>query len=311
MDTNLLISLAIAILIGAATIVATLVAPKLNPAAKVFYEVVSASRIGHNATWGPVSTEVLIHGEKVESAAFLFSSYIENTGSKDITEREFLDPIRIEADGFEIISLEADAADGIGAKAGTVNGAGTLSWRILKPRERILLQGLITGPNENERSVDARKIKAQIRLTDVRIGKGRVGKFLRYMGVTLLLTIIVAVGTVIISTNSDQGDKLVKLDKHGAIEFALGLDSDSGRFRRCKPQSTRFSIASCQDISNATVASFAKDLAAKPAYIGQSALILFFPGFVFVYGTIISSLFVLSPRFKATFLRLSGARSLK
>ena len=182
----------ITLLLAAAGVFATFVAPRLGPRARLCCEVIGASRIGSPQGVGGLTVEVKHLGQLLEAPVFSVQATVENTGSRDITKAEFVDPISIKMiDGVSLISGEVSAPEGVKPVLSIERGEASLTWSILKPGEKIAISTIVQSTGDVP---DRAKIIAILpRLRDVKVSpKADVGKYFHVATYAVLPILIAA-----------------------------------------------------------------------------------------------------------------------
>lgn len=119
-----------------------------------------------------VELRVFHDGTQVDQNVFVIETTIENTGSKDITSSEFINPIKlICGPALEPLSVSLNHPVGVEPKFLLEGSSVLVSWDILKPREKIRISVVARQTEERATYKELVAVQTLVRLRDVRIGE--------------------------------------------------------------------------------------------------------------------------------------------
>jgi len=164
----------VGLLVAILSLIATLIAPRFVSGARVFAEAADASRLDADEPTDRLQVRIYHDNEAIAEPVYLVTIVIENTGGKDVTKAEFIDPVRISLGGeLEILSAAVSASDGVSPAWSLAEGIGQVSWSLLKPGETITVRVVARAMSKAigpKAVLEAAKLV--VRLRDVKVGRG-------------------------------------------------------------------------------------------------------------------------------------------
>jgi hypothetical protein len=248
--------------------------------------------------------EVLHDGKPIDAPVYTFSAFVENSGSKDIIERHFIDPIEIE--GQEVISflsVDATASDGVSPTVEVEGGKLYVRWKILKPQERVTLSGVasVEGPNRSSSQL-TRYVKPVMRLVDVKVGAGMRRIYPFALGVFVSSSVICT--TFLVAFLYDRGgDEYVFTPAAGRPPIVARAVVNG--FQECVAKPNALSLSDCRAISAQEFARAVSISTFRPAQVGLSVIeYVSAAALAILYGILIPAIFGILSRLRR---RLRGS----
>ena len=122
----------ISLLVAVLSLIATFIAPRFISGARVFAEAADASRLDTDQPTDRVKVRVFHDEEVIAEAVYVVTLFIENTGGKDVTSAEFIEPVKVSfGTDLEILSAALSGPDGVNASWALAGGVGCIEWSIL------------------------------------------------------------------------------------------------------------------------------------------------------------------------------------
>ena len=213
----------IGLIIAVVGVLGTFVAPRLIASSRIYFEALDLSRIDTDEPTERIKIQVFHDDQPVLDPVFLLTGQITNTGSKDITRAEFIEPTALSLDDdAEILSVDSSAPEGVNVIAEIKNGRCQVSWSILKPGEAIELKivGRALSKHFDQRET-LESVKFLARLRDVKTGLG-LKRFLPIaVGFIASLVAIGIFGTMLVAVNTLGRDRWVFRDPKTGIEYTV------------------------------------------------------------------------------------------
>lgn len=193
MDQNLLAQFTFVVTVLG--VLATVIAPRLASGARIYFTPLEISRIDTEDPTDLLKVKIFHDDVLLTDPVFLITGEITNTGGKDITKHEFIEPVLVRVGReAEILSVDASAPDGVELKVEVVDGACRAEWSILKPGESIEIK-LVGRYRSAPFNSDALRddVRFIARLRDVKVGPG-IRRFMPL--VTGILTSLITLGVL-------------------------------------------------------------------------------------------------------------------
>lgn len=249
MDITFILTIATLVL-GAMGVVATLVAPRLSRSAKIYAEVEGVSPIRRDSPSSSLEITVSHKGAVVNRPIYLVQATVENTGSRDVVEKHFLEPLSFKLpQTFEVLSVEAEAANGVRPEAEHSPQSIDIKWLMLKPREKIEIKAIVSSEQDSRPDDIRRQITPEVRLIDVQTGRG-FWKSNPWLASGLALYLIMAVPMAVIGAFSIfpvRNDLIVsQMDGH-----TVSLEVSDNRLRVCQVFQHRVVFSKCEGMDGA------------------------------------------------------------
>lgn len=242
----------ISLIVAVLGVLGTFIAPRLVASSRIYFEGLDLSRIDSDEPTERIKIQVFHDDELVLDPVFILTGQISNTGSKDVTRAEFVEPTSISLDdNAEILSVDASAPDGVNVEAEVVDGRCRVLWSILKPGETIELKVVARALDEgfdHREALDSVKFVARLR--DVKVGPG-MKRFLP-LGAGLLtsFTLMAFIGGAFFAVNVFGTDRWVFRDPKTQAEFALRETEwpNKADFEACRVKAGKVS-GDCRDLT--------------------------------------------------------------
>jgi len=297
--------LVVVIVIGAVTIVATLVAPRLSKTARIFLRVTDVTRLTSVHTDESIRLEAYHGDERITDHIFIVSISIENTGSKDITESDFVDPIMISAGtDAEIISASCNESEVSAPSAGVDDGRAQIRWKILKPSSKIELKLAVTAEDASSEKL-VKQIDPILRLRDVLEGPG----LRSYAPVVFGFMLSVTIAALLLGFGAFQNTthySLVYAEPPSGKQQAIRIANDplppDTNLMICVIQRDFWALSSCKPTTAAAVAPFVHKSQLEIVNTGLSPLLVILAILLAgIYGLAIPNFPRFLNRFRAMF----------
>jgi len=241
--------------IGAVGVLATLLAPRISRVARLFVVVSSVSKINPSVPNESLTIQFKHAGKIIKGSFYSINVLIENTGKKDITKTDFINPVEIEfKDEINVLSAQVNSESGIFPKVNIGQNGVHVEWDILKERESIEL--VIIANTEADIKADdfyGKYIKILTRLKDVRVGDQP--RFLRKIltGIAAGFGLLFVFAVVsIISNIPHRNDLLIYKDPIGSARFlTIAVDPWSlapGNYVTCQYNNSIFYVSECKKV---------------------------------------------------------------
>jgi hypothetical protein len=235
-------------------VLATIIAPRLVSGARIYFTTMEISRIDTDDPTDRLEVKIFHDGAPLTDPVFLLTGAITNTGGKDITKDEFIDPVLVKVgDKAEILSVEASAPDGVNLKVEVVGGTCHAEWSILKPGESIQIKLVGRYPNATfDSDVLRNGVRFIARLRDVKVGLG-IRRFIPLTTVLLTSLILLGImGMTFLLLNAVGRDSWVYRDPTTRVEYAIRepVPPVRERFRACEIED-RVRTNKCRVLSEA------------------------------------------------------------
>ena len=250
-------------------VLATFLAPRFVGQSRLHFQEGVISRLRHKERLGEIRISVVSGGEDIEGEIYLASGKIVNSGSKDISFDNFVDPIKLSLNGpYKLVSFDAISQDGVGLTFNRESDSGILSWRILKPGESISLRFVISSQIEIARRRYRNLITPTIRLRDVKTGRA-IGDRLKIRQFLIVLGILSAVtaGPIVFIASSASNE--IVYEKSDGIKRLRLID---GRIQECGVEQKRFYFRRCEEITSAIASRNISSSQIKSVFNGFNSL---------------------------------------
>jgi len=305
----------ISLLVAVLSLIATFIAPRFISGARIFAEAADASRLDTDQPTDRVKVRVFHDEEVIAEAVYVVTLFIENTGGKDVTSAEFIEPVKVSFGiDLEILSAALSGPDGVNASWTLAGGIGCIEWSILKPGEMITARVVARAISTAVRP-DAilKAAKLVVRLRDVKVGRGWKRFTPALIAVMSGMIFAVMVGGALLLTILMPTNRWVYKDKAGH-EFAVverredGLPNPSfAELSACPLRNKHYDANACIPLSPADARAYIGE--AQRLRVGGSVswtmLAILAAGAV-VYGL----LAIISLPVMRRFLRMSQKRNL-
>lgn len=238
-----------------------------NP--RINYEFTDAARIDRVNTMGAGNLTIQLDGRNVADPIYIYTSTIINTGSKDVPQDRFIDPIEISSGGkFDILSAKVDGPAGVNPEISLDRGGLLIKWKLLKPKEKITINAIVTtkcGGKEFENILQ--ELRPNIRLLDVSLGYGVSRVYPYIFGTILTILIIGLMFLPLMYLTSDTSELVYKSSIDGEL-YGIGFNEDR-YFRACKVQRTIFHTMQCHDLSDQRAINFLQSAKRMKVTVGS------------------------------------------
>lgn len=256
------------------SVLATFVAPRLVGHSRLHFEQGLISRLRHKQELGEIRIAVTRNGADVGGEIYLASGKLVNSGSKDISIDNFVDPILLNVNGpFELLSFDCSAESGIGVDYSRDVNSGKLTWRILKPKEFISVRFIISSKSEIKKRRYRNLVSPVIRLRDVKTGRVLSSK-LRVRQFFITLIVLAVIGSVPLGIVIFKPVNAVVVSQDG-YRYRVRLTDENAQL--CKLSDKQFYISKCNRVDAQRLSSLSGDASFEKVYVGVriiSALII-------------------------------------
>lgn len=228
------------VLLGLATLFATIVAPRLGRRGKLSGSIDQVINIRRKARHDKIAVSYSVDGNLIEDDIFVVEGTLKNTGWRDIVRDDFRDPIGIAVpNGTTLLSIDVKSSANAKAEGWERDGKVELIWDLLKKREQVQFSAICSISEGN--TPEKKDFEIEARLVDID-SKKAVGA--RIVPATLALAAMFLTMYLPLFYLADihKADFVRTVDgNYEPILFSDNFES----FRICKQKNSRFVIRDC------------------------------------------------------------------